>query len=387
MIINMNVGGTERALLNMVAEMPEDQYDITIFMLEEYGEFLGSIPAHIHKEYLNGYEEMKDILHKPPKEVIRRFLKKGNLIKSINLFFRYLISKATKNNSSLFKYVLKNYPSPTNKYDIAIAYAGPMDFISYFVIHKITAKKKIQWIHFDVTKVGFNPKFAIKIYEKFDQIFVVSKEAQEKLLNIVPTIKEKLSVFLNLVSPSLVHDASKERKGFDDNFSGLRILTVGRLSIEKGQDVAIQACARLINDGYNVKWYCVGEGNFRGKYEQLIKENNLQDTFILLGADPNPYPYMDQCDIYVQPSRYEGYCITLAEARVLEKPIVTANFVGAKEQITNQKTGLIVNVNEKEIYNAVKRLIKNPKQRQEFSMNLSKEVSKSTDEMPKIYDI
>src|SRR5690625_2463982 len=265
MIINMNVGGTERALLNMITEMPKEEYDITILMLEKYGGFLESIPVHVHKEYLNGYQDMKKILHKPPREVIINCSKKGNLIKSLNLTFKYLTSKLTKNNSTLFKYILKDHPSLTKEYDIAIAYAGPMDFISYFVRHKIKAKKKIQWIHFDVTKIGFNVEFAARVYKKFDRIFVVSKEAKEKLVDLVPTVKNKSEVFLNLISPSVIHDASNAGKVFDDNFTGLRILTVGRLSNEKGQDLAIRACARLIKDGYDIKWYCLGEGSSRGE--------------------------------------------------------------------------------------------------------------------------
>lgn len=387
MIINMNVGGTERALLNMIAEMPKDQYDMTIFMLEEYGEFLGSIPNYVHKKYLNGYQEIKEVMNQPPKKVIKNLLKKGCLIKAFSLFFVFLFSKVTKNNSVLLRYILKDQPNLTTEYDIAIAYAGPMDFISYFVTHKIKARKKIQWIHFDVTKIGFNINLAAKIYDKFDQLFVVSKEAKEKLLEVVPTVKEKSTVFLNHISPRFIHDAAKVGKGFEDDFSGLRILTVGRLSSEKGQDLAIRAFARLIIEGYHIRWYCVGEGNSREEYEQLIKEHNLENQFILLGSDPNPYPYMDQCDIYVQPSRYEGYCITLAEARALKKPIVTTNFTGAREQIINNKTGLIVDIEEIDIYNALKKLISNPKQRHTFRENLSKSTLRNREKVKHIYDI
>src|SRR5690625_1055174 len=204
MIINMNVGGTERALLNMVAEMPKNKYDITIFMLEEYGGFLGSIPVHVHKEYLSGYQNIKEIVHKPLRKVIKRFLKKGHLIKVFNFLIIFFMSKVTKNNSSLFKYILKDYPSLTNEYDVAIAYAGPMDFISYFVVHKINAKRKIQWIHFDVTKIGFNESFAKATYQRFDTLYVVSEEAKKKLINKVPILLDKTKVFLNIVSKNRV---------------------------------------------------------------------------------------------------------------------------------------------------------------------------------------
>lgn len=357
MIINMNVGGTERALLNMVAEMPKNKYDITIFMLEEYGGFLESIPVHVHKEYLNGYQNIKEIVHKPLRKVIKGFLKKGHLIKVFNFLIILFLSKITKNNSSLFQYILKDYPSLTNEYDVAIAYAGPMDFISYFVVHKIKAKKKVQWIHFDVTKIGFNINFAKRIYEKFDHIYTVSNEGKNRLVKKLPQIKNKTDVFLNVISPKEIIKMANNGAGFTDQFDGLRILTVGRLSKEKGQDLVIPVIAKLIRSGFKVRWYCIGEGNARGEYEELIKINKVEQNFILLGATPNPYTFMKQCDIYVQPSRHEGYCITLAEAKVFNKPIICTNFTGAHEQIINGETGTIVEFDELQVYKALMQLL------------------------------
>src|SRR5690625_3767929 len=117
MIINMNVGGTERALLNMIEEMPEEKYDITILMLEEYGGFLEFIPRRIHHLFLNEYSNMKQILNRPPKEVLKNHFKKGLIIKGIILTLIYSISKLTKNKSIIFKYLLKDVPKLKNKYD------------------------------------------------------------------------------------------------------------------------------------------------------------------------------------------------------------------------------------------------------------------------------
>jgi glycosyltransferase involved in cell wall biosynthesis len=379
MVINMNIGGTEKALLNMIAEMPDDEYDITILMLEKYGVFLESIPKGVRVEVLKGYEEIKGILNNPPKQTIIEFLKQRKIFLALSILFFSLLSKVSDNRSSLFKHILKDFPNTfKTEYDIAIAYAGPMDFISYFVLNKLKARKKIQWIHFDVTKIGFNKKFASKVYSKFDRICVVSEEAREKIIKNIPIIKEKTEVFHNIVSSELILQQAKNGKGFVDEFNGIRILTVGRLSTEKGQDLAIKALLKLRKDGYNVKWYCLGEGNSRKKYGKLVEENGLEDRFIFLGADPNPYPYVYQCDIYVQPSRYEGYCLTLIEARYLNKPIVTTNVNGAKEQIDRGQTGLIVNINENEIYLAVKRLIDNKALCEKFSRNLMNEKVNTT---------
>ncbi|WP_226620262.1 glycosyltransferase [Cytobacillus firmus] len=384
MLINMNVGGTEKALLNMISEMPREKFEITLFMLEKYGGFLDSIPSYVKVEYLKGYDKIKQQIKQPMHITALEFLKKGNFLKGFIIIFLFLISKITKEKSLYYRYVLHDYPVLKNQYDIAVAYAGPMDFISYFIAYKTKSKRKIQWVHFDVNKIGFNTNFASKIYGKFDKIFVVSKEARKKLINKIPDLEDKSEVFKNIISPGMIFDEAKKGKGFTDHFEGLRILTVGRLSPEKGQDVAIKVLARLITHGFKVKWYCLGEGSSRKTYENLIEEYNLKDHFILLGADPNPYPYIKHCDIYVQPSRHEGYCITLAEARFLKKPIVTTDFIGVKEQIRDGKTGLIVRFDENEIFNGVIKLINNKELCTEFSNNLSRDGFVHTTEIKKL---
>jgi glycosyltransferase involved in cell wall biosynthesis len=387
MLINMNVGGTEKALLNMINEIPKEDYEITLLMLEEYGGFLEYIPAHVKVEYLHGYNQIKPILNQPLQREAFTALRKGSLIRFFILMSIYIFTKIFKNNYLVFKYALKDYRKIETQYDVAVAYAGPMDFISYFVIKRIKAKKKIQWIHFDVTKIGFSKRFANKIYKEFDRIIVVSNEAKLKLFKLLPSIKNKTEVCLNIISSNTIQNQAKIGNGFKDDFDGLRLLTIGRLSKEKGQDLAIKAFLKLINDGYKVKWYCLGEGNSRKEYENLIMVNNLEDKFILLGADPNPYSYLEQCDIYVQPSRYEGYCITLIEAKQFFKPIVTTNVNGANELIVNGKTGIIVNIDENDIYYAIKNFIDNKLLSNSFSNNLAKEKYDISSEMSKILNI
>ncbi|HAF0292616.1 TPA: glycosyltransferase, partial [Salmonella enterica subsp. enterica serovar Typhimurium var. 5-] len=124
-------------------------------------------------------------------------------------------------------------------------------------------------------------------------------------------------------------------------------------------------------------WYCVGEGKYRKKLEHLIKEHGIEENFILLGSSSNPYPYMAQADIYVQTSRHEGFCLTLAEAKCLAKPIITTNFIGAFEQIHDGENGYIVNVNEEELYLKIKFLIENKENRDYLRNILSNEKDKN----------
>lgn len=387
MIINMNVGGTEKALLNMISEIPKDQYDITILMLEKYGGFLNSIPDYVHIECLKGYSEIKKILTLPPRQVVWQYLKERKIFKAFNLFFFYLISKTMKERSLFFKYLLSGVPAVKDEYDLAVAYAGPMDFISFFVVKKIKAKKKVQWIHFDVTKIGFNKNFTSKIYKKFNKIFVVSNEARNKLIHLLPKLSGKVDVITNIVSIPLIKNQSIKSGGFTDNFNGFRILTVGRLSHEKGQDLAIRAFSKIIKEGYNVRWYCLGEGRTRGELEKLIKEYDITDKFILLGVNPNPYTFMRQCDIYVQTSRYEGYCLSLIEAKCFNKPIITTNVNGANEIIINGDTGLIVDIDENQIYIALKRLLDDEILRCAIEQNLQQDQKKETNNIEKLYEV
>ncbi|MEG1312472.1 MAG: glycosyltransferase [Romboutsia sp.] len=384
MCINMNVGGTEKALLTMLDEMDKEKYEITILMLEEYGGFLDSIPSYVKIKYVEDFSNMKPRLNNPPIQVAKNLIKSEKLVKGINILAIHLVTKVFGERSLYFKYLLKNYKKIEGEYDLAAAYAGPMDFITYFVLRKIKAKKKVQWIHFDIAKIGFNLKFANKFYGKFDKVFVVSKEGKSKLIERVPSLEKNTEVFFNIVSENKIKDLASRDMGFEDDFNGIRILTVGRLAKEKGQDMTILVLSKLKNEGYKVKWYCIGEGNARSDYESMIKEYKVEEDYILLGSKTNPYPFMKECDIYVQSSRHEGYCITLAEAKILKNSIITTNFTGAKEQIENNETGLISDINEMDLYIKIKRLLDNNDLSETIKNNLRSETTSRLKEIDKL---
>lgn len=387
MCINMNIGGTEKALLTMLNEMDRKKYDITLFMLEEYGGFLNQIPDGIKVMYLKEYKVLKKFINNPPQLVAKELIKNRKVISGLSILFIYTISKLIKDISIYYKYILRNVDILNEEYDIAIAYAGPMDFISYFVINKIKSKKRVQWIHFDITKIGFNVNFAKKIYDKFDKVFVVSNEGKDKLINFLPSLKDKTEVFFNIISCKMIEKMSYEGEGFSDDFDGTRILTVGRLSKEKGQDLIIPVLKKLKKNGYKVRWYCIGDGPAKKEYEKLVDELNIKDDFIFLGSKLNPYTYMKECNIYVQPSKHEGYCITLGEARCFNNPIVTTNFTGANEQIFNENNGLVCEISEEGIYRAIKKLLDDKNLYKNIKDNLNNERVDSTKEVIKLESI
>ena len=359
MIINMNVGGTEKALLNMIDDIDNTKYDVTILMLEKYGGFMNQIPKWVNIKYVDEYKYIKNIYNNPPIKVVKELKKQRKIIKVLYIAFSHLIYKITNDRSAYFRCILKECKVVDEEYDIAIAYAGPMDLISYYVLYKIKAKNKFQWIHFDVTKIYFNKVFSKKLYSKFNKIFVVSNEAKRKLDIMIPSLSSKTEVIHNVISKSKIQQMANEGLGFEDKFEGTRILTVGRLSKEKGQDMIMPVVSKLKSEGYNLRWYIIGDGNLRERCKQLISEYKLEENIILLGTKTNPYPYMNQCDIYVQPSRYEGYCTTTIEAKCLVKPILVTDVNGMSEQIQNNINGLIVDINIEDIYMGLKNLLDN----------------------------
>lgn len=357
MVSSMNIGGVEKSLLSLLSIISKEDYEVTVLTLEKKGGFLDHIPNWVKIEEAKWFKDIKPIIMEDPHVILKNYMKKKKYVDGTLFLFSYFINKHFKNRYLYYKNILRSIPNKEENYDVAISYAGPTEIIDTYITHKVMAEKKIGWVHFDVSKHEINTKLYSKVFNKMDKIFVVSQEGKTKFDEKFPKLCSKSEVFKNIVSKELVRKMSCEKIDFNDNFDGIKIATVGRLSKEKGQDLGIKALAKLKKEGYKVRWYCIGEGNSRSEYESLIKEYELQEDFILLGAKTNPYPYMKMADIYVQTSRHEGYCLTLAEAKILNKLIITTDFTGAKEQIEGAGIGVIVEVDEEKIYSKIKDFI------------------------------
>lgn len=357
MIISMNVGGVEKALLNMLKIMSPLENDVTVLMLEKKGDFLESLPSWVKIDELCYYKDIKEEFNKSPKELILNYLKNGNIFKAIYFLLISLVCKLKGDRELLLKVLFSKYPNYKEEYDEAIAYAGPMALIDYYIVNKVKAKRKLGWIHFDISTIGIDKNLSKKLYKNFDQINVVSKDAKEKFDLIFPEFKNKTNVFYNVILKEEIIKLA-EKKGFTDDYKGLRLLTVGRISREKGQDLVIGALKRIVDKGIDAKLYLVGTGNFIEECKNLANKLGVKDRVVFLGAKSNPYPYMKECDIYIQPSRYEGYCITLAEALVFNKKIVATKFTGALEQLKERKNSQICEYSSESISEGILKLIK-----------------------------
>lgn len=385
MISSMNIGGVEKSLLSLLSAIPKDKCEITILTLDKKGGFLEYIPNNVKLIEVEWFKYIKQIIMDSPKNIIKMYIKNYEFLKIPSFIYSYFKSKKTNDRYIYYKHVLKSIPECKEKYDVAIAYAGPTEIIDAYISHKVKAEKKIAWVHFDISKHKINKKLYNNLYERFDKIFAVSNECKKKLDEIIPMVRNKSQVLFNIISEDLINEMSKCYVDFDDNYKGVKIITVGRLSKEKGQELAINVLAKLKQDGYKVRWYCIGDGSAKEIYKELIKEKNLENDFILLGAISNPYPYIKKADIYVQTSIHEGYCLTLAEAKCLCKPIISTDFIGAYEQIENNINGCISKAEDNEIYRCIKNIINDSKLRSTFIKNLINEDINTEIEVNKLY--
>lgn len=362
----MVMGGIEKALISMLEAMDQNKYDVTVLVMAKEGELFKDIPNWVKVRCLYGNE-------KTTIEKIIKYIKLKDIKRVIKIIYYTVLSKTS---NSVFKksiYDSKMLPIEDEEYDIAISYHVPASFPVIYVSNNIKANNKIAWIHSDVSQYEDYMKLYSKYYDNFNKIMCVSKDALEKFIEMFPKLEHNTKVCYNLIPRSRINYMSNKEKGFQDDFNGIRILTVGRLTEQKGQDLIPEILEGLKTDNYDIRWYCIGDGDKREGLEESIKEKKLENDLILLGTKLNPYPFIKECDIYVQPSRHEGYCITLAEARVLNKPIVTTDFIGARDQIVNNKTGIIVRFDKNEISNAIIKLIENKGTRNKLVENLRKE--------------
>ena len=168
-----------------------------------------------------------------------------------------------------------------------------------------------------------------------------------------------------MISPLIINKMAKEKVvEIEKQKDEIIICTVARLTAAKGIDIAIECCKRIIDKGLKIRWIVIGDGEERSKLEKLIINYGLQDIFLLLGSKSNPYKYMRICDIYVQPSIWEGFGITVSEAKVLCKPILVNNIPEFKQQIDTGLGIIYNNINEMEY--ELEQLIINSKKRLEL---------------------
>lgn len=384
----MGCGGVESTLLSMLECIDKKKYEITLLLLEKKGEFLKKIPTEIQVKEIVLPEKEKGIFF-GKKKLLKEYIKKGQWLKIPGFLLYNSQEKLTEDrekNALYFQRISSTIPALEEEYDLAIDYFGYATFTTFYLAEKVKAKKKVSWLHSILSR--FNPQSFKKWYEQMDVIFACSKMVKTDFDNIFPNLGN-VRTFYNIINPENVRLKSKGKGGFTDDFDGIRILTVGRICFEKGIDLAVEAFQYLSKAGYKVRWYLIGGGSTEDidRFSEILNADEEKENFCFLGIKDNPYTYMQQCDIYVQPSRFEGYCTTTNEARIIGCPIVMTNVSGAEEQISDGITGYIVDTTGEAIFEGIKRMIDNPEIREKMIKNIKNINADTTSEMDKLYDL
>lgn len=320
-------GGAEKVLVNLVNNLDNDKYDITVQVMFDGGVNKEFLKPHIHYKYMF-------------KKIFR-----GSAI----LF-------SLMSPEFLYRHLVKD------EYDIVVSY-----------LEGVTARiasgcksKKISWIHIEMLdekafKLGFlSRQEALKYYNSFDYNVCVSNTVKEKFCAF-GVDKNKTIVLYNTNEDQEIKEKSEE--AVEDIFidsNKINLVSVGKLVPSKGYDRLLRIHNKLIKEGFPIHTYILGIGEYEDKFKRFIQENHLNDSFTLVGYRKNPYKYVKNCDLYVCSSRKEGFSTAVTESLIVGTPVISTECSGAVELLgENNEYGVVVGNNEDALYDGLKELLKN----------------------------
>ena len=385
----LELGGAEKSLIGLLNELDPNICDIDLFLLRQEGELMGEIPSYINLlPQISAYT----VLARPVKDT----LKEGHIILSaariagkIAASMYERLHKYTDSDVALeysHKFTCQFMPKikPDKEYDLAISFLTP----HYFVAQKVRAKKKIAWIHTDYSHVQVDVSSEIAMWRVYDFIVSISDAVTDSFLSIFPELKDKIILIENILPERLV---KKQADAFSVKnemlATGLRLLSIGRFCNAKNFDNVPDICRRLREQGLDITWYLIGFGGDETLIKKRIQEAGMQDYVKILGKKGNPYPYIKECDVYVQPSRYEGKCVTVREAQMMGKPVAITNYETAKSQLEDGVDGVILPLDNQKCADGIFDLLKRNGLLDLLASNCQKRDYSNANEVKKIYRI
>jgi glycosyltransferase involved in cell wall biosynthesis len=358
----LELGGAERSLIGLLDALNPAEWDIDLFLLRHEGELMGDIPPYVR---LLPAIPAYTVLARPMKET----LQEGHLLlTAARLLGKMAAGGYVKKHGHTDSVVSLEYShkftcplmppiAPEKIYDLAISFLTP----HYFVAQKVRAKKKIAWIHTDYSRVQVNVDSETKMWNAYDHIASISDAVTESFLRTFPGLSAKIVLVENILPEALIR---RQAEAFSVEAEmpakGIRLLSIGRYCTAKNFDNVPDICARLVCAGLDVYWYIIGFGGDEALIQRKIAEAGMQERVILLGKKDNPYPYIRNCDLYVQPSRYEGKSVTVREAQLLGKPVVITRYATSASQLEEGVDGAIVPMDNAGCAAGIEALLRNP---------------------------
>lgn len=330
----LNLGGVQKALISALNAIDYSQNEVTLYVRKNRTDLLSKVNCNVSKTIIN--QDITKYYRKPYAVWLQLLLKIINSPKIKEKLDNYIIS-------SQMKYEKTHYFSDGVEYDLAISYI--QSYTAKFVDENVKAKRKVMFYH------GSTDEFHDvneKAMQYFERIYCVSKGAQKAVRSFYPQYAEKIDCLENYVDAESVRNKANE---FVPDYpkDKLILCSCGRITSVKGFDLAVGAAKILKQQGINFKWFFVGDGVDRTKIESLITEKQLDDYIEITGLQDNPYPYIKECDIYVQPSYEEAYGLTIIEAQILGKTVVSTSTIGGQSIIHDGENGVICDINAESI--------------------------------------
>lgn len=344
---SMKIGGIQKSLLSFLNSIDYEKYNVDLLVMED-GVLSVDIPRKVNVIYY------KDYMLKPYKWLYS--IKKMLFTTSLYDKYRFAFKK---------------------KYDISIAYDGSNNYID-MVAASVKSKKKIIWVHSDFKYIldNKNNKFnkflynsMSKKYDYFDQIVCVSKYVKLNIDSLWPKYKDKTIVINNLVDGQEIKKLAKEKTTINLG-EEYNIVAMGKLTKDKNFNKLINLHKGLIDTGYNVKTYIIGDGKESYNLAKQIRNLKLTNSIMMLGEMRNPYNVLVQANLFINMSSNEAFGTGLLECMILDVPFLSNINYGSRdiyENIMPLNGGIICN--NSEMYKNIIKLIKKNKKHIDFDYN------------------
>lgn len=366
MMDSLTCGGAERSIVSLLPLLDYNKIDVTLMLVSRGGVFESYVP-----------KQVKVISYTPGCETLlqKMWLRICRIIFSCHLRLNRFRKRPL--NPPTMEWMACSTAIQPHKgyYDVAFAYQ--QGFPCWYVMEKVRADKKYAWINVDITKTKFRLEYVKKFYDRYDGVTAVSDTLYDILLDVGLVDKERLHCVYDILNTDLIRKQGEEDFGGEcPNKDMFTIVTAARLiASNKGQDMCIDAARILKNKGFKFQWFFVGDGPSRQVLEQQAYDLDVENEVRFVGMQPNPYPYIKSADVYVQSSRFEGFGLTVTEAKILGRAIVCTNFPTAFNQLEDDKNGLIVEMTAQSIADGVERLLTNKALVEKLQSAVSKEVN------------
>ena len=379
---SLHSGGIEKSLVTILSLFDYERYEVDLQLFANEGLFFSRIPQQVHllpplfpKEYRLNIRHALPVL----------FFHGHPLLAVCRLFVSFAGLHGTMGEklSKMWRIERHTIPHARKRYDAVIAFMEGQPL--YYAIEKVDAGVKIGFIHGDYNAMGLLKEFDRPYVEKLDALCTVSESCKTALETAFPNQSAKFHVIYNIISSTFLRSMADKGGGFSDGYQGIRVLSIARLSKQKGLDIAIPAVVHLNRKGLKIRWYIIGVGPEEENLKRQAAELGAGDAIVFLGERENPYPYVRECDIYMQPSRFEGKSIAVDEAMVLCRPILLTNFSTAADQITSGKNGLIVPMTADGVEQGLEKLVRSRALRESYVQALIHCDFTNEDEIKKLY--